>query len=132
MLKEHKIKDPIYQSSVSLLVGGNEAELYKFLRRRHGEGVKITNKESGENAEASCDPRSASTDGIQFHVNEDREHFYAWIQHEDIDALFHEVMHLTFDVLTCRGIQYDDSCEDAFCYWGAAVFAQAYQKIFNH
>lgn len=130
MLKEIKIKDPMYQSSISYLVGGSEADLYKFLRRRHGKGVKLCNKEASE-VEAMREPDSASTDGMQFHVNEEEEYFYVWVQRKDIGLVFHETMHLAFDVLSCRGIEYADECEDAFCYWGAAVYAEAHRKIFN-
>lgn len=127
-MKELSITDPLYQSTIRYLIGGTEEELYALIRARHGQEALMRNKH-GEGAPLARDENDAGTDAMQFHINGAEEFFYVWLATATPDLVWHETMHLTFDVLTCRGIAYSDECEDAFAYWGGAVFAEVVHKL---
>lgn len=131
MLKEIRVKDPLFQREISYLVGGTEAELYAFVKARHGADVMLLNKQAEGGDSPEPDAHSAGNDGLQFHVAGEREHFYAWIANEEVSLLWHETFHLTLDVLTSVGISYSDESEEVFAYWGAKIFSDACSKIFS-
>lgn len=126
-LKKIRLKDPLYQSDIVVLVGGDTASLRRYLHRKHGSEVRTYNKNTPCDEEIGIGEDSG---GLQFHVKRPQETFYIWVAIKDIDTMWHEVYHLTHDILFARGIIYSDSAEDAFAYFGGALFAQIYKKLF--
>lgn len=125
-MREITAKDPIYQADIVCLVGGSEKDVDAYLTKKHGTGYAMYNKDN----ECSEPLDDDNNDGLQFHVNGADKTFYVWISRPDMGLLYHEVMHLVFDVLVDRGIAYADECEDAFCYWGGDIFQQLARQIF--
>lgn len=123
-MKEYRFLEPHYQANVCVLVGGTPADVRKLLERRHGKNFKMYSQ--GEEVD---DDNRDSDDAFQFTVHEKEEIFYIWLDRVDLELLYHEIFHLTFDVLVSRGIAYDSSCEEAFAYWGAKVFIKFAKKL---
>lgn len=124
-MREIHIDDPIYNADISVLVGGKETDIQKLIDKRHGPGAPILNKRNAsENnfIDGSCE-------GMQFHVEQGDPVFYVWLQAPSARVLWHEIFHLTFDVLESAGITYGDNCEEAFAYWGEIVFAAAAKRL---
>lgn len=121
------LADPLYQSDIKLLIGGTPQNVHTYIDDEHGVGAVAYNKENG-----TSDGWDDPTDGMQFHVNQGHEAFYIWIERPELDLLHHEMYHLTHDVLSVRGIEYSDGCEDAFAYLNTHLFMDAYNKLFVH
>lgn len=121
-----KLSDPLYERDIVILVGENEVALGAYLKKEHGESVKIYNKENA--VDNTPDPQN---DGCQFNVRDDvSQTFYVWIARRDIALLHHEMQHLTFDIMDAVGMSYCDESEEAYTYFGAHLFKQAVELIF--
>ncbi len=119
-MRQITLKDPIYQAKISLLIGGNFAQVRREMDEYHGVGSKFYNKHE------ACDDADSDKDeeAMEWHMVDLEERFYIWVRYPRLDLIYHELFHLVHDVLEVRGIQYSDGSEEAFAYWGAAIFEQ--------
>lgn len=114
-MREIKIEEPFYAVQISYFIGGSIPELNKVLKKRYGDDF---------------DEQNDDTDAYQHHIipaGGKDEIFFVWIGNPDMNLLWHETMHLAFDILRVRGIAYSERCEDAFAYLGGNIF----QKLFK-
>lgn len=128
-MKEIKIHEPLYDVDISYLFGDSVSKLKEFIQKRHGSHVLIWDRDVSE----SCDKFFIEdTDGYQFHVQEplgSGERFYSWMYKPTDNLLFHETLHITFDILFTRGVKYHNDSEEAFAYLGGMIFQQLKEKL---
>ena len=119
-MKEIKIYEPMYDVNISYVFGGSITELKKMLKKRYGE-IKLWSQDEHFTIDEMLDD---DTNGYQFHVQgpfgED-ERFYVWIYKPNSNLIFHETLHLVFDILSHRGIYYNNDSEEAFAYLGGMI-----------
>lgn len=124
-IESFTLNDPLYERSISILVGGSEEQLYEYLKKRHGTPLEMFNK--NDLIEEGPDMYN---DACQFNVKDGLEQvFYVWLIDRDIKLLHHEMQHLTFDIMEAVGFTYCDESEEAYTYYGAHLFEQAFQKL---
>ena len=119
-MKRYKLTDPIYERSVILYVGGTEHDLYAAIP-----GAKYNRCD--ELIEEGPD---AGNDGCEFHTK-DPDEFIVWLSRSDPKLLHHELFHLTLDVLDNTGLTLTPESEEAYAYWNAHIFAEAYDTLFG-
>ena len=126
-MKTFKLKDPLFMSDITLLLGGDEHKLRRYLERRFGQDFKMMNK----GQEVDFEKQQLSNDGMEFYVEEGEDMLYfVWISSMSIDTLHHEISHLTFDVLSNVGLTLAEASEETYTYWAANLFDQASKKFF--
>lgn len=128
-MKEIKIYESLYDTDISFLIGGTVSDIKKFLKKRHGENLLLWDRDRPQHIDQFL---IEDTDGYQFHVEAplgEGERFYAWAHKASDNILFHETLHITFDILFTRGVVYSDGSEEAFAYLGASIFEKLKEKL---
>ena len=129
-MKKILLKDNIYRSNPILLVGGDLIELQKYINKRHKDGIII---DLGKRRKVLIGNKH--TGGKAFTVEGvDYDYFYAWIKKfdwtvNDLSMIAHELLHLTYEVLTQRGIGYSKKSEETIAYFFEEMFNQALRKL---
>lgn len=127
-MKIIKIHVPLYLAEVTYLFYCTPEETHAYLQKEHGQNYQTTS----HNEVPEPGKMDDDTDGLQFHVPGymgKHEVFYVWIAEPDLNVLWHETLHLTFDILIQRGVEYAPSCEDAFAYLGGYIFDEVSKKL---
>lgn len=126
-IKEIKLYDDHYKADICFLHGGSADDFIFLINQRHPEQRMYswdTVFEFGEDAN--------TTDAYQFHINAvhgDGEKFYLWMLEVIPSLFFHEIYHLSGDILYTRGIEYCFQSEEAYAYYGAWIFEKIYTAI---
>jgi hypothetical protein len=120
-LDRFELNDPIYERSISLYVGGTEQDLY----------AAVPSPKFNRSDEEVTEGPDINNDGCQFHIKEPDETFVVWISRRDPQLLHHELFHLTLDVLETVGLSLTPESEEAYAYWTAHIFADAYDRLFG-
>ena len=124
-IKEYKLYSDLYQAEMSYFYGGTADQFISLIKKRHGDAPMYS---WGEKFEWGEDANT--TDGYQFHFNAvhgDGEKFYLWLLNPTPFLFYHEVYHLSGDVLFTRGVGYSYESEEAHAYFGSWLF----NKIFT-
>lgn len=115
-MKIIQIHEPFYNVDINYFLDGTIPEVNKLLKERFGDAFE---------------DHEDDTDAFQSSVLQpggDGELFYVFIADPDMDLLWHETMHLAFDILRQRGVKYSYNCEDAFAYLGGHIFTALFKK----
>ena len=126
-MKEVNIFEPVYQASITYLVGGDVPELRALIKSRHGEAQMYS---FGEKWDWGFD--ADTTNAYQFHISQPLgkgEMFYVWVSDKTAYLLFHETYHLVGDILQNRGVKYCMESEEAFAYLGGWIFQEAFKLL---
>ena len=126
-IKEVRFTEPLYQTDISYLVGGDVPQLIQFIKDRHKNAQKYSFLEKFE-----WDEDAESTNAYQFHVVAPLgkgEVFYVWIAEVTSYLFAHETFHLTGDILYNRGLKYCMESEEAFAYLNGWLSQEAFKLL---
>lgn len=110
-IKTKEFKLPIYPSNVIFVYSNSYDAILKFAKteRFHQESLKVL--------------EAKDYSGYTFLLKDTEEQSYNYIivkkhknKYEDIDTITHEIAHAVNDILTCCGVKYSKSNDEAFAY----------------
>jgi hypothetical protein len=127
---------PLFEANCVVVVQCPFSKFLAFLKKRHGGKVPQMYSWSKE---FEFKEDADTTDAYQFHVCSERgsrdshgqeEVFYSWILDPTSSALlYHEVQHLTGDILYTRGVEYEDGGEETYSYLGGWIFEKVFTAL---
>jgi hypothetical protein len=126
-IREYKFHDPLYKADISILIGGDVAQLILFIKERHSDAQMYS---FGEKWSWTDD--ADTTDAYQFSIPAPLgkgEIFYVWILEKSIYLLAHELFHLTGDILQHRGMKYSMDSEEAYAYYHGYLFQESFKLL---
>ena len=121
-IKEIRFFEPMYQTDISYLVGGDVPQLQQFIKERHGNA-----KMYSWGKRFKWGKKANTTNAYQFHVTAPLgkgEVFYVWIEEKTDYLMFHESFHLLGDIMYDRGVKYCSKSEEAFAYLGGYIYQE--------
>lgn len=123
-IKEYKITLDLFRVDISFLSGATPIELKEFIDKRHP-NEKLWNWDR----EFIWDKNYECTDGYMFHTEAllgRGEIFYLWFNEPTPYMTFHEITHMTGDILFHRGFEYNFGSEEAWAYLNGWIFEKFY------
>lgn len=126
-IKVHSFYVPIFEKNVSFLVGGEFEDFKKHLENKHGKDYEDRMWSYGEQYRWEKD--ADGTDAYTVFITERLgigEVFYTWAHEPKPSLMWHEVKHMTHDILIHCGAKYCYESDEVFCYLGGWIFEKIY------
>lgn len=123
-IHETCFSESLYEVDICYLIGGSVADLRAYVKQHHGEKAITLSWDQPFVLEDG-------TDAYQFHVTSplgEDERFYVWMHDPTPRLIWHETMHVTFDILFVRQVYYKSESEEAFAYLGGWIFEEAQKR----
>ena len=115
-MQEVQVFEDFYNCDISFLFGGTIHDVNGLMAKRH----------------SKTEVMEDDSDACQWHENSpqgDNEVFYIWVNEPSWDLVGHEILHLVFDIMRSRGIEYHEDTEDAQAYLQGKIFKMIGPKL---
>lgn len=131
MLESHLILAKPWRLALTILIGGTRDELYKAFRKR-----RVSTKESAENADYCLDQKKY-LDGLMLQTNSRPQCVFIYFPNKPtphdagkVDIIAHELLHVTFYMLSRTGVKFSTSSEEAFCHAHGQLMYEFWTRVF--
>jgi len=129
MIKTKRIFIPIYGEELFLILGGDLEKVRKYVKKHISDDI-----EDDSYVPTLENVSEGGIDGACF-IYDDNTAFI-WMQEIDtrserVSVLAHECLHITFRILTRRGIEHSRESEEAYTYLFQFIFQSSVEWFVN-